>query len=477
MSTSAPVGKSYRSKLIVVTAIAAFMAFLDATIVNVAFPDVRDHFPSSTSANLSWILNAYNIVFAAFLVPSGRIADRWGRKRVFLLGMALFTIGSGACAAAPSVDVLTAARAVQALGAAAMVPCAQALLISAFPRARMGSAVAIFGGTAAFAAGVGPALGGLLVDLMDWRLVFLVNIPVGILALGAIVLWVKEDGAVAGASQKFPDVLGAVFAAISVGLLALAVTKAPEWEVFSWKTFVTFDLAVVFGVWLYIRSRSHPSPIIEPSLFRHRSFAVGNIATTLFAVSYFGTILANVLFLTEVWGYSVLAAGLAVSAPPAAAVVVAGPAGRIYDKFGSRAVLLPGAIFAAVGTWLYYLLVDAQPNYVGSWLPAAIVCGAGFGMVWPALGSMSVSSIPSAEYAVASGVNNATRQVGGVVGVAIAIAVLTDATPVDALNLFGNLWIAFAAVAAVAGVVAVSTTNDRVGSFATESDQVEGVAR
>ena len=182
---TAPHDESNARRVLLVTCMAAFMAFIDLTIVNTAFPDIARSFPESSLGSLSWVVNAYTILFAALLLPAGRIADLVGRKRVFIVGIAVFTLASAAAAAAPTLNWLIAARIVQGASAALMVPTSMALLLPAFPRERQPVAIGLWGATNSLAAAIGPALGGALVELVDWRLVFLVNIPVGILAVVA----------------------------------------------------------------------------------------------------------------------------------------------------------------------------------------------------------------------------------------------------------------------------------------------------
>src|SRR3954469_14808659 len=169
--------------VLLVSSLGVFMAFIDATIVNIAFPDIRRSFPTASFGSLSWILNSYNVVFAAFLVPAGRISDLLGRRRVFTFGTVVFTLASALCAAAPSLELLIAARVLQAIGAAAMVPASLALVLQAYGVARRAHAVALWASIAAIAAGLGPAVGGILVEADSWRLTFLVNLPIGLLAL------------------------------------------------------------------------------------------------------------------------------------------------------------------------------------------------------------------------------------------------------------------------------------------------------
>src|SRR3954453_3034857 len=216
-----------RWKVLLVTSVAVFMAFLDVTIVNIAFPDLRADFSSASLAGLSWVLNAYNIVFAACLIPAGRLADRVGRRRVFFWGLGLFLGASAACGLAPSAGALVAARAVQAAGGALLVPTSLGLLLPEFPVQRRATATALWGATGGVAAATGPSLGGLLIEWTDWRLVFFVNLLIGAAVLVPARRLLREArdpdrGAV-------PDALGIVLLAAGVGALSLAIVRAPDW--------------------------------------------------------------------------------------------------------------------------------------------------------------------------------------------------------------------------------------------------------
>src|SRR3954453_17236906 len=216
-----------RWQVLLVTSAAMFMAFLDVTIVNVAFPSIRQEFPETSLAGLSWVLNAYNIVFAALLVPAGRLADLVGRRRVFFIGGALFMAASALCGLAPSAEVLIGARALQAAGAALLVPPSLGLLLPEFPLAQRATATALWGATGGVAAAAGPSLGGMLVEWTDWRLVFFVNLLIGAAALVPARRLLREFRDPDRAAV--PDTLGIVLLGGGVGTLALAIVQAPDW--------------------------------------------------------------------------------------------------------------------------------------------------------------------------------------------------------------------------------------------------------
>jgi EmrB/QacA subfamily drug resistance transporter len=441
-----------RWQVLLVTSVAVFMSFLDVTIVNIAFPDIRASFPDSSLSHLSWILNAYNIVFAAALVPAGRLADRFGRRRFFFLGVFVFLAASVACGAAGSVDVLVAARAVQALGGAMLVPASLGLLLPEFPLERRATATALWGATGAVAAAAGPSLGGLLVDWQGWRAVFFVNLLIGLPALLPARRLLRESRE---PQTLFPDALGAVLLAAGVGSLALAIVEGPEWGWGSARVLGAFAASAVLLAAFVERSRRHRAPVIELSLFRVRSFAVANGGGFVFALGFYALLLCNVLFLTGVWHYSVLRAGVALTPGPLMAALAAPIGGRLSDRFGQRVVAVPGSLLFAAGALLFALRVGLHHSYAADFLPANMLGGAGVGLTFAAFGSAAVAELPRNRYATGGAINNCIRQIGAVVGISALIVVLGTPSPENALHLFHRAWALIAltgALAAIAGL-------------------------
>jgi EmrB/QacA subfamily drug resistance transporter len=430
----------------------AFLAFLDATIVNIAFPDISASFSGSGRDALSWVLDGYFVVIAALLVPAGGLADRFGHKRIFLLGVGSFTAASLLCAAAPSLELLIAFRVLQGIGAAMIAPTSLALVLDAFPPERRAAGVGIWGAAAAAAAAIGPTLGGALVELSDWRLVFLVNLPLGaaIVLLGRGRLRERPQ-----LDTRLPDLPGALMLALSLALVTLAIVEGNDWGWASASTLAAFAAAAtLFGAVAW-RSTRHPRPIVEPALFADRAFRIGNLGTLLFAAAFFSLILGNVVFLTSIWGYTVLQAGAATLPGPTLSTVVAGPAGRLADRFGHRAVIVPGALFFAAGV-IVLRSAGAQPDWLGLWLPGSCLTGIGIGLAFPTLGSAAVRDVPDDRFATASAVNAAFRQVGAVLGTAILVAIVGEpATLQAALDVSNDAYLfsVFAALASGAVVL------------------------
>jgi EmrB/QacA subfamily drug resistance transporter len=448
-AVAADAGAHLRRVLLVVSA-AVFMASLDLFVVNIAFPDIQRDFAGSSLAGLSWVLNGYTIVFASLLVPVGRVADRFGRRRFFAGGLLLFVAASAACAAAPSVPLLVAARVVQAAGAAALMPTSLAILIAAFPPAKRAAAIGIWAAVGGVAAAAGPPLGGLLVEA-SWRWVFLINVPFGLAAAyyASRVLDESRDGE----QTRWPDALGTAALTGALALLSLGLVKAPDWGWGDARTVASLAAAVA-GLGLFARrSARHPVPVIELSMLRVRSFATATTAALLFSIAFGAMLLAGVLFLTGVWHYSILHAGIAFAPGPATAALFAVPAGRLAGRIGQRTLVAAGSGVFALGCLWWALEAGSTPDYARELLPGMLITGVGVGLTLPSVSSAAVASLPPARLATGSGVLAMSRQLGFVLGVAIFVAIFDSAAPADALSHFHAGW-AFMAISAGLGAVA-----------------------
>src|SRR5436305_1937193 len=439
--------------VLVVCSLAAFMAFLDATIVNVAFPSIQRSFPHVARSWLSWVLNGYNIVFAALLIPAGQLADLVGRRRVFMAGLLIFTVASLLCAISPTAATLVSMRIVQALGAALLVPTSLGLLLGELPLEKRIGGVAMLGASAAVSAAIGPSLGGLLVHASSWRLVFLVNVPLGAatVILGRRVLREQRDLE----SGRVPDIAAIVVLTGTVSLVALGLTQGPNWGWGDARVISSFAGATLLVAALAWRSRNQPWTTSNLSL-RIPSVRLANVAILIFACAFYAKILTDVLFLTSIWHYSVLAAGAAITPGPLITAALAGPAGRVAERFGLAPVAGIGAILYAAGCAWYALRAGTHAHYVIHWLPGTALTGAGIAMAFPTLTTAAVEALPARLYATGSGLNATARQLGGVMGVAIVIAILGQAGAVGGHDAFVNAW-TFAAIAAglSAGAVVV----------------------
>ena len=399
------------------------------------------------------MLNAYAVVFGALLVTAGRYGDARGRRRAFLAGLVVFAVASGLCGLAPSVPLLVAARALQAVGAALLVPASLALLLPEFPASRRATAVGLWGAAGAVAAASGPVLGALLVQGPGWRWVFYVNLPFCLAAvlLGRRVL--RESTGATAASR--PDVLGVLLVTAVFGLLSLGVVQGGQWGWGSVRTIAVLAGAAVLAPVLVLRSLRHPDPALPVALFRNRAFSAATAATLLFGAAFFAMILCNVLFLTSVWDYSVLRTAVAVLPSPLLAAATAPLAGRLADRYGFRVVVVPGAL-SMVGAQLWFLTrTGIEPHWVTDVLPGSVMAGLAIGFAFSALGAAGAQALPPAQFGAGAAVGATARQIGAVIGVAMLVAVLGEPVPGELLGSFHRAWGATALAAAGCAVVAV----------------------
>jgi EmrB/QacA subfamily drug resistance transporter len=421
--------------LIVLTGV--FLSSLDLFIVNIAFPSISASFHGESLSSLSWVLSAYTIVFAAALVPAGRWADRAGRKKAFLIGLAVFTASSAVCALAPSLGVLVGARVVQATGGALMLPTSLGLLLPAFGPARKGAAIGLWTAVGGAAAAFGPPIGGLLVQV-SWRWVFLVNLPFSVLAL---VFGIRMLHEVRDPAAHKSDLFGAALLSVSVASLVAAIVEGSDWGWSSGRIVGAFVVAAVSGLGLVVRSRRHPYPVVEPAVIRHRAVALADVSSLIFFGGFGAMVLGGVLFLTGVWHESVLRAGLMIAPGPLLAGLTAFPGGLLGAKLGHRVVGTAGALFFAAGGAWWVTHAGATPDWAGAYLPGSLLGGFGVGLVLPSLGGAATAPLPPQRFATGSALFAMTRQIGVALGVACLVAILGTAGGASAVTAFHHAWI------------------------------------
>lgn len=442
--------------VLAVLSLAAFMASLDLFIVNVAFDNIGRDFGGASLSDLSWVLNSYAIVYAASLVPLGRLADRFGRKAGFLLGLALFTAASAACAACTGLWPLVAFRALQAVGAALLTPTSLGLLLHATPVERRARAVRIWAATGALAAAAGPVVGGLLVAV-SWRWVFLINVPVGVIALVAAVRLVppsRDPG-----TGRLPDLVGTGLLALAIGALALGLVEGPASGWSSPGVVAPLALAVVGLSLFWVRSTRHSSPVVEPALLRVRTFAWSNLSALLFSVGFAANLLANILWMQQVWRYSPLLTGLAIAPGPLMVPVFAALAQLVARKVSIGRVAAAGCVMCGLGAVLVLLSVGPVPAYATEVLPGWLLSGAGVGLALPTILSAATVDLPLARVATGSAVVNMSRQVGSVLGVSLLVALMGNPVGYASTHAaFQYVWWAILAASLVAAAAAFGMT-------------------
>lgn len=426
-SVSLPEAKPAPWSVFSVASIAVFLVSIDTTVLYAAFGAVRAGFPDSAAADLSWVLNAYTVVYAALLVPAGRLVDAHGRKRMFQLGLVLFLAASAACGAAPSVGMLIAARALQAVGAALLMPSSLAIILGAFPAEKRAIAVSLWGAVGGLAAALGPSVGAGVVNLLGWRWAFYLNLPLGLLTWwrgrGRLTEWRAADHAAP------VDVPGIALLIAGVGALAFGIVQSGPlgWgspEVLGAMA-AGLTVLLAFGGWA--RRTQHPA--VDLSLFEDRTYRYVNLATLAFGIAFAMMFFGFFFFTMQIWHYSLPIAGLAITPGPLLVVPTAMVAGRIAARIGHRPLLVTGSlIYAAGGLW-FYLRAGLTPDYLGTWLPGLMFTGTAVGMVLPSLSGAAVARLAPARFGIGSAVNQAVRQIGTVLGVAATVALVGRASP------------------------------------------------
>jgi EmrB/QacA subfamily drug resistance transporter len=392
---------------------ALFMIMRDNTVVNVALPSIQSHL-HTTPANLEWTVNAYVLSFASLILLGGKLGDRFGRKRIFLLGLAIFTLSSAACALSTSDTQLIASRAVQGVGAAMLNPLSLSILVAAFPRKQLPQAIGIWAGISGLGLAIGPLLGGFLTEHVDWSAVFWINVPIGIIA-AAVCLWAVAESR--DPSAKTLDIVGTVL--ITGGLFsltwALIKTSSHSWTSAYTLGFLAAAAAMIVGfiVW-ELRQRD---PMVPLDFFKNRVFSISNTVVLMVGFAMFGVIYFITLYFQNVQGYSPMQAGVR-SLPLTMMVIIVAPiAGRLNTKIGPRPLMSAGMLMMTIGLLgLSRLQVDT--SYWAIW-PFYVLMGAGISMTMPSVSSAAMGAVDPTKAGVASGVVNSSRQVGGALGIAI----------------------------------------------------------
>lgn len=421
-----------------IAGLAAMATYLDTTILFVAFPGISASFDTSSASALSWVLNAYTIVFAALLVPAGKLADRFGHRRAFLVGSATFSIASLLCGTAPSVVFLISARILQGAGAAILVPASLALVMGAFPKEKLPQVIAIWGAIGALSAALGPSLGALIVDSFGWRWAFFINLPIGLATIVAGTRYLNEsrDSAV-----RIPSFVGVALLVVATSAMLYGLVESDN---VGWASGQTIGFivggAVVLAVFV-IHQRTTEAPTLDPELFALGNFRWGNLAMLSFNMSFTAMFFGLILFLVNVWEWSILKAGLAVAPGPALAAVFAARFGKLAGEIGQRPLVILGGLIAAASGLYRLLLLDESVDYLVDFAVPLFLSAIAIGLVFPQVTSVAVQAVPANRVGVGGATTQAVRQFGGSLGVALTITLLGTATgKLDLVAGFNRIW-------------------------------------
>jgi EmrB/QacA subfamily drug resistance transporter len=439
---------------VVVTTLVFFLVVIDVSAVNVAFPSIRDDFGVAEST-LGWVISGYNIAVASLLLVAGRYADSLGRKRLFIPGVAVFTVGSMLSAIAPTAGFLIAARVVQGIGGAIIAPTAIAVVLPAFPPNKRSTVIGITGATGALGAVVGPALGAFLTDTWSWRGIFWINVPISLLVL-VLAPRLLQESKNPNATGKV-DLVGVPIGTVGVGLVMFAIVRTESWGLADARVIATFVAGAAMMPLLVRRSRTHPEPLLELDLFRLRSFSSTNAALALYSMAFTSGFLANSLMLQELWGESLRTTGLALVPSPLLAAMISPLAGRFADRVGHRWILAAGSTACAVGYLSFLFTLDASPSTWTVYVPTSLIVGLGIGATIATWASAGLADVSPDQFGTANATVRTTQQVCYALGISVIVALLADVSVDPDIGQFRWAW-TFIGVSYLLAAIVVAIT-------------------
>jgi EmrB/QacA subfamily drug resistance transporter len=406
---------------LVLASLGVFMTALDTLVVANSLPALR-HSLHANLSDLEWTVNAYNLAFAVALLTGAALGDRYGRKRMYWIGLLGFTVASAAAALSPSVGALIAARGVQGVAAAIVMPMTLTLISEAFPAAKRGAAIGLWGGITGLAVALGPVVGGAIVGGISWHWIFWLNVPIGAALVPLSMARLTESH---GPRSKL-DIVGLLLAGAGFFGITWGLIRASSIGWNSTETIIALVLGALLVAAFLQWERRTPAPMLSPKLFASRQFNAANGVSFFMYASLFGVLFLMMQFLQTALGYSPLQAGLRTLPWTGAPMVIAPIAGALADRIGNRPLLLTGLALQAAG--LGWIAAIATPGMNYTWLAVALgVAGVGISLCFPTVANAVVGAVPPSEMGIASGTNSALREIGGVFGIAILASVFAHA--------------------------------------------------
>ncbi len=434
-------------------AVGLFMIMLDNTVVNVALPSIQRDLGVGLS-ELEWIVSGYALTFAALMLIGGKLADAYGRRLIFVLGIVVFTAASLACGLATSGEMLIAARVVQGAGASLMNPATLSIIAVTFPPRQRGAAIGIWAGVSALALAIGPLIGGLLTEHASWNWIFFVNVPVGILGIFASFILIDESR---DPTHERLDLPGLATSALGLFALTYGLIEANTYGWGSTRIVGTFILAAVALVAFVLLERHQRAPMLDLTLFENRTYVGANLTTLFVALAMFGVFFFVSLYMQNILGYSAVQAGAAFLPMTLLIIVVAPVAGRVSDRLGSRGLMTAGMLLLS-GQLLYFSQLGTDSTF-WTLLPGLVLGGFGMSMTMTPSAAAATRAVPVAKAGVGSAVLNACRQVGGSTGIALMGAIMasrltTPPTPASFMDGFERALIVASAIALAGAIIA-----------------------
>jgi EmrB/QacA subfamily drug resistance transporter len=413
----------------------AVLTGIGLSIMSVAFPEIRKAFPNASAAQLSWINNLFTIVSAATLVPSGVLADRLGRKKMMLTGIAIFTAGSFVGALAPSPAWIMVGRTIQALGSSAYTPAGAALLISAFPPERLATAIGVWSITGGVSSALGPSVGGFVIDRGGWQWAFWINIPIGLLVLliGPRVL--RETAT--DRSKRMPDLLGVLLIMAGSSAITLGVVQRktePGWGWLGGRTWLCFAFGVTILTWFLVRCKRHHNPLLQLDLFRIHNVKIGVAGTFVIALSWFALNWALVQYTINEWHWTVFKAGVSTAPISLFSGLTGVLSGRVAHRYGHQRFILIGSL-GTIGTSIFlWFAMQGEPALWTAVVPGCVLLGLSTGLVFPSYIATTLLDVPVERHAVGSSINFMIQRTGTTFGTALAITFLAGSVGTRGLH-------------------------------------------
>ena len=430
-SVQKPSGAAARHAWLVLAMVisTAVLTGIGLSIMTVAFPEIRKAFPGASAAQLSWINNLFTIVSAATLVPSGVLADRLGRKKMMLIGIAIFTAGSFIGALAPSPAWIMVGRTVQALGSSAYTPAGAALLISAFPPEKLATAIGVWSVTGGVSAALGPSVGGFVIDRGGWQWAFWINIPIGLLVLliGPRVLTETATDR----TKRMPDLAGVFLIMAGVSTITLGVVQRktqPDWGWLGAKTWLCFVVGTAILTWFILRCKRRETPLLQLDLFRIHNVRVGVAGTFVIALAWFALNWALVQHAINVWHWTVFKAGVSTAPISLFSGLTGVLSGRVAHKFGHQRFILVGSLGTIATSVFLWFTMGNEPALWTAIVPGSVLLGLSTGLVFPSYIATTLIDIPVERHAVGSSVNFMVQRIGTTFGTALAITFIAGST-------------------------------------------------
>lgn len=423
------------------------LAAFVGTATNIAVPVLEDEFPDVGLTHISWVITAFAVAQVTFMLLGGRLADRVGRRRIFIAGLAVFAVGAALSAVAPEIDLVIAARIIQAVGVALMIPSSLAAVLPLYPKARHGSVVSLWSSMGVLGAAAAPTVAAAVLEVSTWRVVFAIVVPIAAVSMVLASRFMADDTVV----ERPPplDLLGTVTGTAAIAGATFVIVQGRAWGWLDTRIVGVFVITVVSGLVFVLSSRRHDEPLLDFDLLAIPSFRVVTIASALLSTSTSATWFLYPLFLSDVWDYSNLQIGLAMTPGPISLVLFAPLAGRLVDRHGYRELLILGGTLATIGTaWMAWRL---RPDeiYVRAFLPGTISIGVGMAFMLGPANAAALREIPERQLGAANAAYNTARIACSAFGVAITTALIGDAVVGDRIQEFRLGWWSMAAVMSI----------------------------